>query len=349
MAKEIDQCDIRKVAESLGVHNANGVDELSSRPSCAIGGCENNLAPLTQAAGFAAIAAGGVYCKPIMIAQVIVVATGEPKDGETLDCGQSAMVAPNVANTAAYAMEGVMNGGTGSVSNPHDGTPYIGKTGTTDKSVHTWMVGSSTRVATAVWVGNISGNQALRNIKVLGQQAGTLRHRIFKPIALEIDKIYPGGAFPGHDPALLVGAPVEVPDVTGMTPEAAKDAIETIAELVYEDGGLIDSDLPEGVVAATDPPAGASVPKGTTVRVFTSNHLAVKIKNVVGMQRAAARATLQGDGFTVDEACISDADLNGNPAPPPNQVVSQDPVAGTYRNPATTTVTITYYQPLVCT
>ncbi|MEO5534080.1 MAG: transglycosylase domain-containing protein [Pseudolysinimonas sp.] len=349
MAKEIDQCDIRKVAESLGVHNANGTDELSTRPSCAIGGCENNLAPLTQAAGFAAIAGGGVYCAPIMIAQVIVVQTGDPLPGESPNCAQSAMVSPSVANTAAYAMEGVMNGGTGSVSNPRDGTPYIGKTGTTDKSVHTWMVGSSTRVATAVWVGNITGNQALRNIKVLGQQAGTLRHRIFKPIAIEIDKIYPGGAFPAPDPALLIGNPIEVPNVVGLTPEAAKESIETVSELVYEDGGTVDSDLPLGVVASTDPAVGSSVPRGTTIRVYTSNHLAVPVPNVVGMQHAAAKTNLEAAHYTVTQICISDADLGGNPAPPPGQVVSQDPAAGTFRNPATTTVTIKWYQPVICT
>ncbi|MEO8528111.1 MAG: transglycosylase domain-containing protein [Pseudolysinimonas sp.] len=348
MAKEIDQCDIRKVAASLGVHNANGTDELSTRPSCAIGGCENNLAPLTQAAGFAAIAGGGVYCDPIMIAQVIVVETGQPLVGETPHCGQSAMVSPSVANAAAYAMAGVMNGGTGSVSNPHDGTPYIGKTGTTDKSVHTWMIGSSTRIATAVWVGNITGNQALRNIKVLGQQAGTLRHRIFKPIAIEIDKIYPGDTFPAPDAALLVGNPIEVPDVIGKTPEVAKDSIETVSELVYEDGGSVDSDLPLGVVASTEPAAGSSVPKGTTIRVFTSNHSAIAVPGVVGMQRLQAKTTLEADHFTVTQVCISDADLGGNPAPPPNQVVSQDPAAGTYHNPAITTVTIKWYQPVSC-
>jgi membrane peptidoglycan carboxypeptidase len=348
MAKTIDQCEINKLAESIGVHDAGG-NPMSTRPSCSIGGCETNLDPLTQAAGYAAIANHGVYCKPIMVAGLIEVETGEALAGQTPECGQS-LVSPEVANTAAHAMAGVMNGGTGSVSNPRDGTPYIGKTGTTDHSIHTWMVGTSTNVSTAVWVGNIKGEQALRNIRVQGQSGGQLRHRIFKPIALAIDAYYPGGAFAGPDPALLTGSPVEVPNVIGQTPEQARQAIEEIAELVYADGGQVDSDLPVGQVARTDPGPGASVPRGTTVTVYTSNGLAEEVPNVVGDQRGAAEAELQGEGFSVDSVCVDANDL-GNPPPgdlpAPDEVTSQDPGGGTYYNPATTTVTIRYYQ-LVC-
>src|SRR5690606_16918152 len=169
MAKAVDQCDIRKLAESIGVHNGDNKTPLFTRPSCSLGGCENSIAPLQQAAAYAAIANQGVYCVPRMIDSIVVVATGEVLAGEKAECGQS-LVSPSVANTAAYAMESVMRGGTGSASNPNDGTPYIGKTGTTNGSIHTWMVGSSTAISTAVWVGNVQGEQALRNIRVNGVQ-----------------------------------------------------------------------------------------------------------------------------------------------------------------------------------
>jgi membrane peptidoglycan carboxypeptidase len=342
MAKAVDQCDIRKLAESIGVHDAGG-NELITRPSCAIGGCENNIAPLTQAAAYAAIANQGVYCEPIMIAEIIDP-SGDVLPGQTQKCGQS-QVSPGVANTAAYAMAAVM-GGTGSASNPNDGTPYIGKTGTTDESVHTWMVGSSTRVATAVWVGNITGKQAMRNVRVNGTSGGLLRHRIFRPIAQAIDSVYPGGAFPGPDPALLTGSPVEVPNVIGASLEQAKNAIE-LAELGFEHAGDVDSDLPAGVVAATDPAGGSGVPRGTTVRVFTSNGLAEPVPNVVGMSKDAAEDALDDAGFDVDSVCVDDEDL-GNPLPPPDvdEVTSQDPGGGAMRNPDSTTVTIRYYRPV---
>lgn len=346
MAKAVDQCDIKKIAESLGVHNGNSEQEMITRPSCAIGGCENAVAPLQQAAAYAAIANQGVFCEPRMVDKVIVVATGEVRDGEPVTCGQS-LVSPGVANTAAYAMAASVNGGTASASNPHDGTPYIGKTGTTDHSIHTWMVGTSTQVATAVWVGNVQGDQALRNIRVNGQTASGLRHKIFKPIAQAIDSIYPGGAFPGPDPALMTGSPVEVPNLIGTTPEQANAAL-TLAELGYEDGGQVDSDLPAGQVASTDPGPGAQVPRGTTVRVFTSNGLAKQVPNVVGMSPNAARNALEAPslGFDVDEVCYDPSDVADYPTTPPpdNTVMSQDPPAGTYKNPAGPPVTITYYR-----
>lgn len=346
MAKAIDQCEIRKLAESIGLHNASG-DPLSTRPSCSIGGCENNLDPITQAAAYAAIANQGVYCKPRMVADIIDVDSGESLGGEPVECGQS-LVSPSVANTTAYAMEGVMTG-TGSRSNPRDGTPYIGKTGTTDSSWHTWMVGSSTRVATAVWVGNIEGKQALRSIRVGGFTAALLRHEIFRPIAQAIDTRYPGGAFPGPDPALLVGSPVEVPNVVGLSPESAKQAIEEVAQLIYADGGEVDSDLPAGQVASTNPGAGAQVPRGTTVTVYRSNGLAEPVPSgAVGMPHGAAEASYESQGWDTETVCVDDEDLGIPPATPPGApgvVYEQDPAPGTMRNPASTTITLRYYEP----
>lgn len=342
MAKRIDQCDIRRLAESIGVKNANGND-LITRPSCSIGGCEINIAPLTQAAAYAAIANKGVYCEPRLVSTV-VTPSGTVEKGQDVVCGQS-QVSPAVANTAAYAMAGVM-GGTAAASDPGDGTPYIGKTGTTDASVHTWMVGSSTKVATAVWVGNISGKVALRNVRVNGTSAAVLRHRIFRPLAQAIDGIYPGSGFPAPDPTLLTGTPVEVPNVIGSSLEQAKSAIELV-ELVFKNGGAVDSDQPAGTVVKTSPGAGADVPRGTTVTVYYSNGTGVAVPGVVGMSRGDAENELTSAGFTVDSQCVTDADL-GNPAPPPaiDEVTSQDPPGGSMRTPSSTTVTIRYYQPV---
>jgi membrane peptidoglycan carboxypeptidase len=344
MAKAVDQCEIRKLAESIGVRDADG-GGLVTRPSCSIGGCENNVAPLTQAAAYAAIANGGVYCEPIIIASV-VSPTGETLRGQTPKCGPS-LVSPEVANTAAYAMQAVM-GGTGAASNPNDGTPYMGKTGTTDESVHTWMVGSSRSVATAVWVGNIVGDQALRNVRVNGTSGGLLRHRIFRPIAQAIDAQFPGGAFPGPDPSLLTGSPVEVPNVIGSTLEQAKAALELL-EFTFEHAGDIDSDLPAGQVARMDPEPGSGVPRGTTVRVFTSNGLSEPVPDVIGLSPSAAEEALEDEGFEVERQCYDPTDSEYPDTPPTDNVVaSQDPPAGTMRNPETTTVTITYYRTTLC-
>ena len=79
-----------------------------------------------------------------------------------------------------------------------------------------------------------------------GTQGALLRHRVFKPIARAIDAYYPGAAFPGPDNALLAGSRVFVPEnLVGLTPEQVRSALD-IAELGYQDGGQVDSDLRHG-------------------------------------------------------------------------------------------------------
>jgi membrane peptidoglycan carboxypeptidase len=337
MAAEVDQCDIAKIAASIGVHRADGKpdgSDLFTRPSCSIGGCENNIAPLSQADAYAAIANQGTYCKAIIIDKFIAD-DGSEIPGQDPQCSPS-LVTPAVANTAAHAMEAVM-GGTASASNPRDGTPYIGKTGTTNDAIHTWMAGSSTRVSTVVWVGNIDGKQSMRKISINGRYGGSLRHNIFKPIAIAIDGQYPGAAFPGPDPALMKGVQVFVPDgLIGTTPEVAKAAIEQ-AQLSYEDGGQMDSDMPAGTVVSTDPAGGSQVSKGSVVRVYTSNGQAATVPDVVGPNQNYndAKNQLQSAGFAnVTQTCeVFDPLPPANHSPGTlNNVVAQNPAAGSVVN-----------------
>jgi membrane peptidoglycan carboxypeptidase len=201
MASRLDLCDIKKVAESLGIGNANG-QPLSDLPSCIIGGCTNNLAPLDLAAAYAAIADNGIYCAPVAVARIIDQ-SGTDLGGQNANCHQA--IAPNIAATAAYALQGVLSGGgTGANANPRDGTPFLGKTGTTNDSQQTWTVATSTKASTAVWIGNITGTQALRSITVNRTQAAVLRHLVFKTIMTFVDgQLGRGAAFPPPDPALL--------------------------------------------------------------------------------------------------------------------------------------------------
>jgi membrane peptidoglycan carboxypeptidase len=201
MASQLDLCDIKNLAEALGVHNANG-SPLSTYPSCVIGGCDNTIAPLTMAAAYAAIADKGIYCSPVAVSKVIGPG-GKNLGGENANCHQA--IPANIANTAATALEGVMQGGgTGVTANPDDGTPFMGKTGTTNDALQTWIVSSSTKASTAVWVGNIAGSQNLRSVYINGIQAAVLRHIVFKTIMTFVDaRLGRGAAFPPGDPALM--------------------------------------------------------------------------------------------------------------------------------------------------
>ena len=205
MAASLNLCDIKNIAEELGVHNANGTP-LSTYPSCVIGGCNNTIAPLTMAAAYAAIADKGVYCSPVAVAKVIGP-HNKNLGGENANCHQA--IPANIADTAATALQGVMGpGGTGVTANPNDGTPFMGKTGTTNNAEQTWIVATSTKASTAVWIGNISGSQNLRSVYVGGIQAAILRHVVFRTLMSYVDaRLGRGGAFPPPDPALMVASP----------------------------------------------------------------------------------------------------------------------------------------------
>jgi membrane peptidoglycan carboxypeptidase len=289
MAAQLDQCGIRGVAESLGVHRADG-NPLESNPAATLG--TNTIAPLTMAAAFAAIANEGVYCAPIIVDRVVgpdgIEAVGQPQT-----CNQA--IEPNVANTVAHAMAAVMNGGTGAASNPSGSTPIIGKTGTTDSSVQTWIVTSTTKVATATWVGNVKGKVSMRNLS----GGTTMRHRVTNAVMGEFAAQYGGGQFAGPDATLMRGTNnVSVPDVAGMTYAEAAAALETEGFEVA-DGGSESNAAAAGTVVRTDPGTGSPVFKGATITLFTSDGTGqAQIPDVAGQTLDEAAATLAGAGFT---------------------------------------------------
>ncbi|WP_434315360.1 transglycosylase domain-containing protein [Leifsonia sp. P73] len=190
MAQKLDQCEIRKTAEAFGVKRADG-KPLTSFVSDVLG--TNEVAPVRMAAAFAGIANEGVYCAPIAIDR-IVAPDGAEVPVPASSCSEA--VSPEVAATMASALQSVTRGGTGSASNPNDGVPVFGKTGTTDSEKDTWFVGSTTRLTTAVWVGNVTGDVSLRRTKVGGIQADQLRHRVWKQYMTAANTVHPGEGFP---------------------------------------------------------------------------------------------------------------------------------------------------------
>ena len=328
MAMRLDLCQTRKIAESLGIHTAITTDnpdtayvenKVQSNPSSILG--TNDIAPMTVAAAYAALANGGVYCKPIAV-DSITNSDGEELPGQAIECNPS-LIDAEVAAAAVYALEGAMKG---YAANPRNGIPHMGKTGTTDSSKQTWVVNSTSEVTSVTWVGNIVGNYPMRNYRNAAGSGGTLRHSISKAVMSHADQIYGGGAFPAPPARLLTGAGVTLDNFIGQTPENAKSIIEARG-LVYADGGQVDSDLPAGVVASTNPAPGTIMATGQTVTVYTSNGSMTAVPDVVTGHPDfdSAEGTLASAGFdTVSEYCAVTTDplLIG-------KVVESQPAPGT--------------------
>ena len=202
MAQQLDLCAIRDVAQSMGVHRADG-GPLSVLPASVLG--INQIAPLTMAGAIATIGAGGMYCAPTIVDR-IVGPNGSPLPGQATKCSQA--LAPNIAATVAYALAAVMKSGTGAAGNPRDGVPIVGKTGTTDVADQNWLIGTTTKVALAVWVGNTQGHQDLRKISLAGTNGYNTKFDIFRTTltSLNSNPAYRGSSFPAPDPTLVYGA-----------------------------------------------------------------------------------------------------------------------------------------------
>jgi membrane peptidoglycan carboxypeptidase len=246
MAQKLDLCEIRDLATSMGAHRADG-KELEAIPASVLG--VNQSSPLAMASSVATIAANGVYCEPIAVDK-IVDAEGNDLGGQAPTCG--AVLEPNVAATTAYALESVFTSGTATSANARDGVPVMGKTGTTDGSYQNWLVGSTTKTAIAVWVGNIQGNmakattknpggeQSLRRVTVGGTNGANVKFVVFKAMlqAMNANPERRGADFPEPDPALVSGrrttnrsndAPVTTPPATSRPPATTPSAPPTPA------------------------------------------------------------------------------------------------------------------------
>ncbi|MDH6235829.1 transglycosylase domain-containing protein [Cryobacterium sp. CG_9.6] len=320
MAKELDLCGIRSTAEAFDVHRANG-KVLEKGAGSVLG--TNEIAPLTMAVAFAGIANNGSTCTPIAI-ESMVAADGTDMPVPQSVCTQS--VEPEVAAGMTYAMSRVMTSGTAqqSYGSTSPRVPMIGKTGTTDDAKDTWMSGSSSKVATVVGVVNVSGTyKNQRKIRFESGSASTARHRMWPDVMSVANAKYGGDAFMEASNAVLQAVQVNVPDLRGKSMAEAQATL-VAAGFEFADGGVIDSALPAGTVASTDPAGGTNADRGSTVTVSSSNGSQSAIPDTVGKTEAEARSLLTGAGFTVTKT-----EQTGAEAKQDGRVISMTPAAGT--------------------
>ncbi|MGN6221726.1 MAG: transglycosylase domain-containing protein [Microbacterium sp.] len=316
MAEKLDLCDIKNVATRMGVTRGNGEEVAMKTLTSVIG--TNEVSPMAMASAYATVANNGMYCQPQVIDR-ITDADGNEIAKPQRTCSQ--VIAPNVAATAAYALKGVMAGGSGSPGAPGDGTVTIGKTGT-HEAKQTWLIQSSTSVATATWVGNADGNG-----DVFKAGFRNARFVISKAIQRTVDKVYPGGQFAAPDNALTKVQMVQLPNVLGMTMDAAKATLEE-AGFTVEVGPEVDSNQPAGSVGAQNPGAG-EVAGGTTVTISPSNGAGISVPDVSGRSLDDAKRTLRQAGFgnVGDGTCTPTTDGSKDP-----KAKGTNPAAGTVVN-----------------
>lgn len=305
---------------------------------------------------------GSVVFDPDHPVWPIAITRVERADGELVDDNRLVRT-PVLDPTAAYlvtdALKGVISHGTARAADI--GRPAAGKTGTTQEYRDAWFTGYTPDLVAAVWVGYPDEQKEMTDVHGKKVTGGSFPAEIWAAFMKEAladvepsDFAEPAGSdwvtvsidpesgllatewcpeavsmrfLTGTEPTepcpLHGPQEVPVPDVMGLTAEAARAALED-AHFVVETEEGSGSAYPLGTVFAQDPPGGTILLQGSPVRVTVASEGAPPgtVPGVVGLDVAAARRSLTAAGYKVAErSTVSDA--------PEGIVLDQNPPGGT--------------------
>jgi penicillin-binding protein 1A len=116
--------------------------------------------PLEMADVYATFASGGIQHDPQAFESVRL------PSGRTIKLSTSGkrVLGPNVAAELTYALQGVVQHGTGTAA-ALGARPVAGKTGTAENFQDAWFCGYTPQLATCVWVGYPGGEIPLLNVE----------------------------------------------------------------------------------------------------------------------------------------------------------------------------------------
>lgn len=298
MLTQLDLCDVRKLAKSLGIQRAmprgknqmHGADgdpyAIDAVPSMVLGA--SSVTPLSVAGAYAAFAADGKFCKPIAMTQV-VTSSGEKLPIPGADCKQ--VLDENVARNVQSVMTHVWDeGSTAGRVNPKPTHQAGGKTGTTDMNADTWFSGFTKQIAGSAWVGHVSKQETLDQKTFSGKMenkvfGSTVSAPMWTQFVNEYSKDLEkkwftegtpiGDAGGGRDDSGDEGSESgegagTVPGVWGKSISNATQILKAAGYNV-KIGGKIWSSAKPGFSAGTHPAKNSSLAKGSTVTIMVSN------------------------------------------------------------------------------
>jgi penicillin-binding protein 1A len=125
---------------------------------------------LEMADVYATFASGGIHHTPQAF-ESVRGANGKLIGGIAHGVRGNRVLGPNVAAELTYALQGVVQHGTGTAA-ALGSRPVAGKTGTAENFQDAWFCGYVPQLATCVWVGYPHSETPLYNIEGVGSVAG---------------------------------------------------------------------------------------------------------------------------------------------------------------------------------
>jgi membrane peptidoglycan carboxypeptidase len=292
MARQLDLCTIAESARSIGAVPATfnpydpttydmPIDEMYGTelaPSVVVLG-ELRISALDMAAAYATWAAEGTFCKPQAISEV-TDRDGEKMEISGADCHQA--VDKEIADTMAWVLEQDLEDpratGKGKIIEGHKAG---GKTGTSGSQFHTWYVGFTRQMSTAVWFGHPQSNIRPGGFSVDGEMltgghvwGNTVSLPTWQEYMTRVHRGLPAKPFPAAPAATktAAGDTAEkgvVPDVSGKVLSEAESMLQA-AGLEYEVKREKSSEVGQWYVIGTDPAPGTRVSEGQKVVIRQS-------------------------------------------------------------------------------
>jgi membrane peptidoglycan carboxypeptidase len=272
--KQTGLCRPAQIAAAMGVRRADGAP-LAQVPSMTLG--VNPIAPLQMAEAYASFAAHGLHCASRAILSITDKA-GKAIPVPPQRCSQ--VIDPAIADGVTAILEGVMTQGTG--VNMAFNHQTAGKTGTTDGHVNVWFCGYTPQLAAAAWVGDPTGSANPKLWSMLYVVIGgrtyapafglNLPGPIWRTVMVAMEANLPFEFFNKPNPSVIRGFTIRVPNVSGLSLTAALKALSDVGLTgTVNPTSVPSATVPKGEVASTSPPAGSSVPTGTSVTVNVSS------------------------------------------------------------------------------
>ncbi len=166
---------VADLAHRAGIPDETRLEDEDGSVSGGIALGSYEVQVLHQAAGFATFANRGVPVEPFLVRQV--TSGDEVLFQAEVETGPRAF-SEDVAADATYAMQQVVDRGTGRAAQLAGGREAAGKTGTSSDNRDAWFVGFTPQLSTAVWLGYAEPRPVvLDGVEVTG---GGLSSRIWK-------------------------------------------------------------------------------------------------------------------------------------------------------------------------
>jgi len=159
--------NVMAMAHRLGITTPTGP---FFQPACAITLGAVAFNPLEMTDVYATLASGGIHHAPQAF-ESVRDPNGKLIGGIAKGVKSTRAIGPNVAAEVTYALQGVVQHGTGTAA-ALGSRPVAGKTGTAENFEDAWFCGYVPQLAACVWVGYPGGEIPLLNVEGVGSVAG---------------------------------------------------------------------------------------------------------------------------------------------------------------------------------